>query len=233
MDTNKLEELEAEIATHKKLKTKLRRVNTDLNKKAKQRSLVEKSIHLEKSLRKFPSQAFGSVALYNKLNENYSYYDDAQFNKIIRFVQHIEEKEKRYRNLYVNCTNDYVSNPEGIPIKDLKKEQKELNYSYQLLTVLANEIDGDVVAFNKVYNKLEDSGLFMTVPEKQNQEYLKQVSTKLDNVMNGLKAVFDSLQETNVNLRDLVDETSYNASIASDMSHQLWDIARDLSNSQR
>lgn len=234
MDINKLEEqlqeLEIQIETHKKIKTKLNLLNTNINDNAKQRSLVEKSIHLEKLLRKFPSQAIGSVALYNKLNENYSYYDEAQFNKIIRFVQHIEEKEKRYRKLYVNCTNDYVNNPEGIPVDALQREQHELKISYQLLTVLAHEINGDVVSFNKVYNKLEDTGMFMTVPEKQNQEFLAQISSKLDNVMNGLKAVFDTLQETNRNLEQISQNTEETAFNVWDMSSQLWDISWEMSN---
>ena len=229
MDIKKLDELETHVETHKKIKTKLKRLNTDINKKAKQRSLVEKSINHEKTLRKFPSQAIGSVVLYNRLNENYSFFDEAQFNKIIRFVQHIEKKEKRYRKLYVKCTNDYIKNPEGIPIKDLKKEQHELKISYQLLTVLASEINGDVVSFNKVYNKLEDAGMFMTVPEKQNQEYLKQISSKLDNVMNGLKAVFDSLQETNRNLRDISDNTLDISSGMYNIEGELWDISSNLS----
>lgn len=230
MDINKLEELESQVEAHKKIKTKLEKLHTDLNKIAKQKSIIEKSIKHEKALRKFPSQAIGSVTLYNKLNENYSFFDDSQFNKIIRFVQHIEEKEKRYRALYVNCTSDYVYNPEGIPINDLKKEQHELKISYQLLTVLAHEINGDVVSFNKVYNKLEDAGMFMTVPEKQNQEYLKQISSKLDNVMHGLKAVFDSLQETNLNLREISQNTMETAYNSGDMSSHLWDISYELSN---
>jgi hypothetical protein len=230
MDINKLDELETQIEAHKKIETKLESLNTDLNKNAKQRSLIEKSINHEKALRTFPSQAIGTVALYNKLNENYTFFDEAQFNKIIRFLQHIEEKEKRYRDLYVNCTNDYINNPEGIPIKDLKKEQHELKISYQLLTVLANEINGDVVSFNKVYNKLEDAGMFMTVPEKQNQEYLRQISSKLDNLMNGLKAVFDSLQETNRNLRDISENTSETAYNTGEMSSHLWDISYEMSN---
>jgi DNA repair exonuclease SbcCD ATPase subunit len=230
MDINKLEELESQVKAHKNIKTKLEKLETNLNKIPKLRSLVEKSINHEKTLRMFPSQAIGSVALHNKLNENYSFFDEAQFNKIIRFVQHIEEKEKRYRDLYVNCTNDYINNPEGIPIKDLKKEQHELKISYQLLTVLANEINGDVVSFNKVYNKLEDAGIFMTVPEKQNQEYLMQISSKLDNLMNGLKAVFDSLQETNRNLREISQNTSETAYNTGEMSSHLWDISYEMSN---
>jgi hypothetical protein len=225
-----LDELELKIRNFSNEDNKLISLLNTTQRLENKLRLNKIAIHNEYELRTFPSQAIGSVALYNKLNENYSFFDEAQFNKIIRFVQHIEEKEKRYRDLYVNCTNDYINNPEGIPIKDLKKEQHELKISYQLLTVLANEINGDVVSFNKVYNKLEDAGMFMTVPEKQNQEYLKQISSKLDSVMNGLKAVFDSLQETNRNLREISQETSYIASVTTDMSSHLWDISWEMSN---
>jgi methyl-accepting chemotaxis protein len=112
----------------------------------------------------------------------------------------------------------------------LKREQHELKISYQLLTVLAHEINGDVVSFNKVYNKLEDTGMFMTVPEKQNQEFLAQISSKLDNVMNGLKAVFDTLQETNRNLQQISQNTEETAFNVGDMSSQLWDISWEISN---
>ena len=229
MDTNKLEELKTQMDSHKNIKKKLDKLNNDINTKVKQRTLVEKSINYEKVLRKFPSQAIGSVALYNKLNENYSFFDEVQFNKIIRFVQHIEEKEKRYRGLYVDCTSGYINNLDTIPIKELKKEQKELKISYQLLSILSYEVNGDIVSFNKVYNMLEDSGIFMSVPEKKNQEYLSQISTKLDNVMKGLKAVFDSLQETNRKLEEISQEMSYIASGIDDISSDLWDISFDLS----
>lgn len=230
MDISKLEELEAQVKTHKNIKTKLEKLNTDLNKSTKQRRIIEKSIKHENALREFPSQAIGSVTLYNKLNENYSFFNESQFNKIIRFVQHIEEKEKEYRKLYVTCTKGYIKTPSHIPFNDLKKEQHQLKISYQLLTVLAHEINGDVVSFNKVYNKLEDAGMFMTVPEKKNQEYLKQISSKLDNVMHGLKAVFDSLQETNLNLREISQNTMETAYNSADMSSHLWDISYELSN---
>ena len=187
------------------------------------------AIDNEHKLKKLPCQAIGSVSLYNKLNENYSFFNESQFNKIIRFVQHIEEKEKEYRKLYVTCTRGYIKNPSHIPFNDLKKEQHELKISYQLLTVLAHEINGDVVSFNKVYNKLEDAGMFMTVPEKQNQEYLKQISSKLDNVMHGLKAVFDSLQETNQNLQEISQNTLETAHSIGDMSSHLWDISWEMS----
>lgn len=228
MDIYKLEELQLQVEAHKNIKNKLERLNVDLCKNIEQRRLIEKSINYEKTLRIFPCQAIGSFALYNKLNENYSFFDEAQFNKITRFLQHVEEKEKRYRDLYVNCTNNYITNS-NIPIEDLKKQQHELKISYQLLSVLANEINGDVVSFNKVYNKLEDAGMFMTIPNKQNQEYLRQMSSKLDNVINGLKAVFDSFEETNRYLSEISLETSYLSSVNTDISSHLWDISSAMS----
>jgi len=229
MDTKNIQLIELEIKQSEKLLKSLKLKNDEISSCERDISILEKSIAHEKALRTFPSQAIGSVALYNKLNENYSFFDEAQFNKIIRFVQHIEEKEKRYRKLYLTCTKDYIKTPSHIPISELERERHELNISYKLLSVLANEINGDVVSFNKVYNKLEDAGMYMTVPEKQNQEYLRQISSKLDNVMNGLKAVFDSLQETNRNLREISQETSYIASVTTDMSSHLWDISWEMS----
>lgn len=230
MDTKNIKSLELEIEQSEKLLKSLKLKNQEINACENNISVLEKSIKHEKALRKLPCQAIGSIVLYNKLNENYNYFQEAQFNKVIRFVQHIEEKEKRYRKLYLTCTKDYIKSPSQIPFSEIKRERHELNISYKLLSVLANEIKGDVVSFNKVYNKLEDTGMFMSVPEKQNQEYLKQISSKLDNVMNGLKAVFDSLQETNRNLREISEETSYLASVASDMSSHLWDISWEISN---
>jgi hypothetical protein len=48
------------------------------------------------------------------------------------------------------------------------------------LSILANEVNGDVVNFNKVYNNFEDAGLFMTVPEKINQQYLSVLVSWFD-----------------------------------------------------
>ena len=144
-------------------------------------------------------------------------------------MQHLEEKEIEYRKLYLTCTNDYIKDFQGIPINDLKKEKISLNIGYKLLSVLANEIKGDVVSFNKVYNKLEDTGMFMSVPEKQNQEYFSQISSKLSYVMDGLKAVFETLQETNSNLRQISSAQDEIASSTGEIANSLWDISWEVS----
>ena len=182
------------------------------------------AIQNEHQLKCFPSQAIGSVTFYNKLNENSILYDEIKFNKIIRFLDHIEIKENNYRDLYITCTNEYINTPDTIPINELKQEQKEINDCYKLVLVLVEEVNGDVVKFNKVYNSLEDAGLFMTVPEKKNLQYLGEISTKLDSVMEGLKAVFISLEETNKNLREINQNTAEISFNTIGLYEQLWDI---------
>lgn len=187
--------------------------------------LTKVSIDKEILLKKFPSQAIGSVVLYNELNEKFSFYADNQFNKIIRFLEHLENKEIKYRDLYLNCTGDYITDPNGIPFDELIKEKKEIDNCYELLSILVREVNSDIVKFNKVYNKLEDAGLFMTMPEKANQQYLLEISTKLDNVIEGLKVLFQSLEETNNSLRQIEGNTSEIALNMYDVKSDLWDIA--------
>lgn len=230
MDISRLKELQNKVEINKKLISDIKDLSDKINVNDNNLALVEKSIANEKYLKTFPSQAIGSISLYNRLNENFTFYDESQFNKIIRFVDYMERKEKLYRDLYVECTRDYVKNPNGIPLGSLYKEREELNVSYKLLTVLVDEVNGDVVSFNKVYNKLEDSGFFMTIPEKQNQKYLSEISSKLSDVMLGLKVIFESLEETNKNLRDISENTSVIADITYDNSSILWDISWNLDN---
>ena len=145
MDTKNIKSLESEIKLSEKLLGGLKLKNQEINSCEKDISILEKSITNEKALRKLPCQAIGTIVLYNILNENYGYFEESQFNKVIRFVQNIEEKEKRYRKLYLTCTKDYIKSPSQIPLSELRRERKELNISYKLLSVLANEIKGDVV----------------------------------------------------------------------------------------
>tara|TARA_Y200000002_G_scaffold368077_1_gene360744 strand:- start:110 stop:787 length:678 start_codon:yes stop_codon:yes gene_type:complete len=179
-------------------------------------------IQKELELRKMPSQAIGTAPLYNKLNENYSHYDKDQFNNILRFFTHIEEKEKHYRQLYLKTTSSYMADPKSTPLSKLNHTKKELDYSYKLLMVLANEINGDVVSYGKVYNKIEDAGLFMSTPEKRTQDYLNDISKKMGTIIKGLNAVFHQLEETNTFLSSISESTF-------DASSSLYDISYDTS----
>lgn len=225
MKIEDLKIIEDEINNNKSLIEKKNSLENNISLKQKEIKFKELKIQKEQHLSKMPSQAFGSVVLYNQLNKNYQFFDKDQFNKVVRFISHIEDKEKDYRRLYLNCTKKYISDPKNIPIALMKKTKKEIDFSYKLLSILINEVNGDLVSFNKVYNKLEDAGLFMTIPEKRNQEYLNQISDKLSVVMNGLKVIFEQLEHTNDILRSIEDSTSYSASVLDDVSNHLWDIS--------
>jgi hypothetical protein len=195
----------------------------------KEKKSLQSIIKCELALRKFPSQAIGSVSFYNQLNEKREFYVDIQFNKIIRFLEHVENKEKIYRDLYINCTENYIKKANQIPINDLLLEKNSIVSCYEILSVLVNEVKGDEVKFNKVFIKLEDSGLFMTLPEQINQQYLREISIKLDNVIQGLKILFESLEETNRALREIEGNTGEISSNMYDVNYHLWDISWNVS----
>lgn len=222
-------ELDGLLTEYQKKSDALKKAKKELEENSAMIAKMSLSIKLEKELRTFPSQAIGSVVLYNSLNEKYEKFTTDQFNKIVRFLSHVESLEKNYRELYENCTDKYYTHPNEVPIIELRKEKKAIDLGYTLLTILVNEVQGDLVKFNQVYNKLEDEGLFMTTPEKRTQQYLGEISSKMDNVINGLKVLFQSLQETNRALRNIEGGIADIASINDGISDHLWDISFELS----
>lgn len=222
-------EIDVLLTEYRKTSDALIKAKKELEENSSLIANMSLSIKLEKELRTFPSQAIGSVVLYNTLNEKYNQFTTDQFNKIVRFLSHVESLEKKYRELYLSCTEQYHVKPNSTPIVELRKEKKAIDLGYSLLSILVNEVQGDLVKFNQVYNKLEDEGLFMTVPEKRTQEYLGDISSKMDNVINGLKVLFQTLQETNRALREIEGGIADVGSINSVISDQLWDISFEVS----
>lgn len=227
MEKLDLIKIEKELTQFNRVSNEIDKTFSNINNVENQIIFNQATINLEKKLRKYSSQAIGSVLFYNHLNEKRDLFVDSQFNKTIRFLEHIENKEQKYRDLYVNCTKNYL-NTHGIPIDELKNEKKEIDDCYNLISILVSEVNGDVVKFNKVYNKLEDAGLFMTIPEKINQQYLSEISSKLDNVILGLKVLFISIEEANRSLREIEGYTSEIAANTYDITEQLWDISSNL-----
>jgi len=229
MKTEEIKIIEVEIDNNKKLIDKRINIENQISSLKEEINVEELKIKREQFLSKMPSQAFGSVILYNKLNENYHFFDNEQFNKVVRFISHIEDKEKNYRKLYLKCTKNYTTDPEKIPVDAINNTKKEIDFLYKLLGILIYEVNGDLVSFNKVYNKLEDTGLFMSIPEKKSQEFLSQISNKLSNVMESLKVVFKQLENSNKILRSIDQNTSN----LDEISISLWDmsnITHEISN---
>tara|TARA_B110000879_G_scaffold166103_1_gene214657 strand:- start:839 stop:1516 length:678 start_codon:yes stop_codon:yes gene_type:complete len=185
-----------------------------------QRSLNKKIISIEDDLNKLPVRGIGSIFIYNMLNEKFSFFEVNQFNKLIRFLTFVEIKENEYSTFLKKTSNNYYKSPDTEQLNVLKNSYNQLNSFYKILMVCCDSVDIDKVTFNKLFNMLEDEGYFLSVPEKENIEHLKNIISGLNNVMDSI----DSFRkESNENLREI----SHNLI---DMDMNLWDISGSLRN---
>ena len=201
------------LQKRKKVEVHLKKVED--NKKSIKLKL--KSINLEKVLNSFPSRGIGSIISYNKLNEKYDVYDTFQFNKIIRYVVFIENLENEYFNLVKNSKNEYISNPDSKLFEKLINKYNFLSLNYQLLKILTDEVEGDKLLFNKVFNELEDQGMFLSKVETFNMETFKSINNSLGSVVNLLGNVNDNITSLSV---DVMTTNDY----LSDINSTLWNL---------
>jgi len=89
------------------------------------------------------------------------------------------------------------------------------------LKSLIDESTGDTVLFNKIYTNLEDSGLFMSVPEKQQLEYLREM-VELH------KELLNKLDKLDLKLNKLQEDINYSLSMLDSLESELWDVASGL-----
>lgn len=180
------------------------------NSKNRINILVEKvnikylSVALEDVLLSLPYKATGSILYSKKLNDQASLYNDLQFNKIIRFLTFIEDSENVYNDSYETLKKSYLNQPIKQDGEDLITQHKLIHSEYKLMDVLCNAIVSDKVNFNKIYNTIEDKGIFLTHYEKINMEFLSSISenillvvSQLHNINSTLYEVADSLWEIN------------------------------------
>ena len=69
--------------------------------------------------------------------------------------------------------------------------------TYRLLHILITEVDRDKISYHKVYNHLEDNGIFLTQSEKTALKYMSEISNKLSKVVSQLDDVFNAITESN------------------------------------
>ena len=179
-----------------------------LTKKIDQKFL---SISIEHSLIALPSRAIGSKAFSLLLNKKSSLYDNTQFNKIVRFLSFIETCENRYNTFYDSIKRSYILKPVESEMRDLITMNRVINYEYSLMKILCVQVDNDKVEFNKIYNAIEDRGLFLTASEKYQNEMLGKISGTL-------KEISDKIDMTNEALNQI--------------SFQLWEIDSSINSSK-
>ena len=173
-------------------------------KKQKEQTLIEisnlkKSIFLENILNQLPNQCYGSVDLYNNLNFKSKLFDSVQFNKLIRLLTHIENNEKIYSNLYDESISKYLENPNNRCFNLLLSLLNQITTHYSVLNVIIDNVDKDIVLFNKYFNLIEDEVIFLTKLEKKSLQTLKLIVNELDSMNSSItKGISNLNRELNV-----------------------------------
>ena len=198
-----LEELDTIVSITKKLISL-----TDTKEKlGRDNKLMNNSIQKEKLLNNLPNQTYGSVIFYNELNKNSTLFDNSHLNKITRFLNFIETHEDKYLRLYDRCVKLYIGDPNNNCFKELINKLETINHYYEIMKSLINNVNKDKVLYNKLYNLIEDKGVFMTKTEKESLNYMKKVSSGVielnKNIVNGFNILESQLSDVSSGLYDL------------------------------
>ena len=186
--------------------------NNDLTKKKEESIQISKKINISLNLcdilSDLPTQCCGSVVLYNCLNLNKDSFNETQFNNIVRFLSHVERLESNYRDLYVESYEKYEKYPEYTTNLNLISNLKILKEFYVYSSIIMLEFNRDLVLFNKVYNKLEDNGFFLSDIEKDNILTLKSIDKGISEIKISLDKNFSSLIDLMKTKIDLMNSQS-------------------------
>ena len=158
---------------------KLDQLDEDIRSIEHQIEIKLLSISIEDILLALPRKAKGSICYCKSLNEQIEQYEAEQFNKIIRFFALIEGIENEYNELQEKVTRNYYFQPSKIDVETLVLRYNLLNDEYQLMDILIDSVISNSVLFNKVYNMLEDRGVFMSSYDMLNFENLSTVASSM------------------------------------------------------
>ena len=193
----------------------LEKIDEEINGKVAEIDKKYLSIAIDEIILKLPKKANGTSLFSEKLNLKSEKYDSAQFNKITRFLTLIENSELDYNNSYNALTRTYRTSPNKQKIEILINKSKLLLDEYLLMDVLINSVDSDKVMFNKVYNTLEDRGVFLSNYDKLNYENLALIASNSVTLVsqnyianNRLQSISNGLWELNSNVTELNDGIS-------------------------
>jgi len=186
---------------------KLFDLSEEQNKLKNENELKNKSIFNEKILNNFPNQTYGSVVFHNELNKNSILFDNSHLNKITRFLGFIENHEDKYLRLYNRCVTFYIDLPHDKCFNELIIKLETINHYYEIMKSLIHNVNKDKVLYNKLYNLIEDEGIFMTKTEKDTLNYMKNISSGIislnNNIVDGFKHLTKEVSTMSSELSDL------------------------------
>ena len=184
------------------------------NKLSSEITQIEKSIQLKQSiilkesfLNKIPIELNFTRVISSKMRFLQNDFNDTQLNKLTRFLSFLEENEEKYNSLYQEGIITYLSNPYSDIFKQISNKYLSILNYYQIFTLMLNNLNNDKIKFNKLYNIIEDEGVFMTRSEVETLNYFKKITNGISELNQNLISEFKKLNEgidnLNVELKNL------------------------------
>lgn len=252
---NEIENLKTSISNIGK---KIKSIDSKIGETIKSIDTKFLSISIEGVLLHLPNNVFGSKIFGQKLNSQVELYQDTQLNKIIRFLSLVEDIENDYNLSYSALGKSYLKTPKKNEAESLVSKYNLIKNEYKLMIVLLEAIKSDKVLFNKIYNLLEDRGVFLSVYDKMNfnnlskiasnmttlveqsfltNEYLKSINTELwavntnlDNINNAQGYMNDSLENINDSLGELDSSVKAGNFLSAIQTYELYKINKNTKN---
>jgi|TARA_B110000238_G_C16065828_1_gene412668 hypothetical protein len=214
-------------------------INSEEAKIAKSKKQIisyKKSIEIEQTLKNYPSSGQGSVFFYNSMMSKFDVFSEIHLNKISRYFNYVEKIEEEYKHLYTKATNEYYKNPEDPAILMLYKTYEHLVESYKILFILVSEVDRDKLLYHKVYNQVEDQGIFLTASEKLALRHLDEISKKLSQIVTELQVMISTTNQmlnqtlnaigmVEDNIDSLSSDIAYMDYTISDVQTEIWGLS--------
>ncbi len=101
--------------------------------------------------------------------------------------------------MYDESISKYLENPNNRCFNLLLSLLNQITTHYSVLNVIIDNVDKDIVLFNKYFNLIEDEGIFLTKPEKKSLQTLKLIVNELDSINSSItKGISNLNRELNV-----------------------------------
>ena len=194
----KIEEIDKKLNYNRSLFNETKDVKNKLKKIEGELVEVTTKIRCYYIISHLPQNLNGHSVFKGLFNYQSDLYSDDQLNKIVRFLNLIRSSEKKYTDLR-NELVDGLNSTDLFPVNKLSGEGglidvfKTINLYYNLSQGLVNCIHSNKVGFNEIIIYLEDDGVFLSRPEIEKLNYLKQIGDHLS-------AIGNILVQTNNNM---------------------------------
>jgi len=190
------------------------------------------SIVRENFLNNIPMSLNFSNNLEITLSSNQDELSEIKINKLTRFLTFIESKEELYKACYDQGCRVYNSDPKNHIFLRISDLYCIIIYYYQIFMLMLKTFKTNKVLFNKLYNLIEDEGIFLSKSEKETISYLKSIASGIqqinENLIDGFGRINSHLEKINLNIEYTLGELGDISSELNMVNNSLLDIYNEV-----